>query len=155
MGKYIRLHPQKGLNPRMTFCPRCGKDGDELILLGLNDGVYSCEFCGQKHIGRPTGGKCQQCGRRQSWKRERTVEEHERIPGSLCGPCKNEAAEHARIVAEGGVYWACKDCHAQGVIKSSPFAERVRKALSIQAPRPCGVTFSKDQGCPKCGAEVT
>ena len=36
----IILHPEKGINPRLTVCTVCGEDAEELILVGIPDKVY-------------------------------------------------------------------------------------------------------------------
>lgn len=122
--KSIPLHPEKGLNPRLTYCPRCHADGQELILVGANDGVYECLACGQTVIGR--SDHCPACPSRWHARRLRTLEEGERLPGSLCATCEKETQEHAALVEAGGVYWKCADCTRSGVIRSSPFAQAVR-----------------------------
>jgi len=59
---------------------------------------------------------------------------------------------HKSEVEKGGVYFRCKDCGVNGVIKAGvPFAEDVRKHHNLPAPAPCGVEFTKDTGCPRCG----
>lgn len=152
MGGSIRLHPEKGVNPFLTYCPRCKGESPELILVGANDGVFACPECKINNIGRPDNGKCGGCGyQSNSWSRTRTLKEGERLPGGLCEACKKEEVDHKAVVADGGVYFKCTDCGCRGVIKKNGFADRVRERLKTPAPKPCGVEFSKDQGCPKCG----
>jgi len=35
----IRLHPEKGVNPRLGCCMRCGKDVNGLVLIGTREMV--------------------------------------------------------------------------------------------------------------------
>lgn len=139
----LRLHPDKGVNARLTFCPRCGGDGLDLLLIGANDMVTTCRVCGAVSYGER---KCLKCGERTAVD-TRQLEEHEKLPGSLCPACEAENA----IIAQGGVYWRCADCKASGIIKPSLFAEQVRAAHNLPAPAPCGVEFTRAEGCPVCG----
>ena len=146
----IRLHPEKGVNPRLSYCPRCGGDSNELFLIGANEWIYECSACSQKIIGYPRLGMCPECKNR-GVTRYRKLDEHEKLPGSLCSACVKEVAEHKAIVAEGGVYWRCLKCEKSGVIRGeSELAIAVRKAHGIEAPDPCGIEFSLEEPCPVC-----
>jgi len=141
----ITLHRERGVNPRLTFCPRCGKEANELVLLGAHEAIGEC--CGITVYG---GGRCPKCNR--FTERVGTIGEHDRLPASQpCDECGAELAEHAKVVAEGGVYFRCTDCNASGVIKATPFAAEVRKAHGIDAPAPCGVEFT-EENCPACAS---
>jgi len=148
------LHSKLGVNPKLTFCRRCGRETNELLLVGAHTGKYTCDNCGLLMLGgRPNiGHRCPRCGgNRTSFTKTGTIGERERLPASdLCDGCKMELESFKQIVDEGGVYWKCKDCHAEGVMKKSPYAGMVRLKLNIPIG-PCGVEFSKDCGCPKCG----
>lgn len=155
MSGSITLHPERGVNPRMTYCPRCGKDANELVLLGARERKVTCPGCGCVNFGAGTGGDCGNCGR-PLWNGEvGTIGEHERLPATEpCNECRKELDLHAAVVAEGGVYWKCRDCKKSGVIYgSSGLAQAVRKTMGIEPPAPCGVEFSKAEGCPACGKE--
>ena len=155
MSDSITLHPTLGVNPRLTFCQRCRGEANELLLLGNQDSVYTCEGCGQPHIGRPAKGRCVTCDS-YAVKKTRTLDEHERLPASSpCDSCLKEIEEHRAVVAAGGIYIRCADCRAEGVIKSSsPLAAEVREAHGTAAPEPCGIEFTKEAGCPTCGRET-
>ncbi len=147
----IKLHKTKGLNPKLTYCPRCGEDGDELILLGATDRIYKCTYCGMRSIGKRLS-KCPECGR-NSWHKVGTVGEYDKLPSShLCAKCEKELAEHKAIVDAGGIYWKCKDCRAEGVIKTGRYADSIREHLHISSG-PCGVEFDKDN-CPSCSVDT-
>jgi len=71
------------------------------------------------------------------------------LPGGLCDACK----EQIQIVKDGGVFFKCKDCGANGAIKKdAPLAKAVRKQMGIEAPEPCGVEFTK-KDCPVCSVQ--
>lgn len=147
----IRLHKDKGVNPYLTYCPRCGGDGPDLLLIGAHDRVYKCQGCGMTHFGgRPKGGLCQECGGSVAF--ERKLEDREKLPGNLCAACEKEIEEHKKVVEAGGIYFKCADCKIEGVIKQNEFTERVRKQIGIEVPKPCGVEFTKAD-CPKCSSD--
>ena len=56
------LDKEKGVNPVLTFCPRCGGDAPELILMG-NKGYYQdCPNCGTRtEIFRSGGAEKMAC----------------------------------------------------------------------------------------------
>jgi hypothetical protein len=90
----IRLHDRLGVNPRLTrvLCPCCGqeRDGQELLLLGANNRVFTCNSCGQKHIGLPKGRKCQSkdCHSVGNFEpRELTDSERIHLGVEICGEC--------------------------------------------------------------------
>lgn len=158
MEEGLLLHPEKGVNPRLTTCARCGGEGRGLILLGKFDYKDVCNSCKTIHYGganrdpRTNRRACNNCGS-EVFTRQ-SIDEHEKIPHGLCHFCEKEVALHKKLVEEGGVYWRCRDCKASGVIKDSPFTKLVRENLNIEAPQPCGIEFSKsgnDVNCPVCG----
>lgn len=156
----IYLHPKLGVNPKLTFCRRCGAEVNELVLIGSKTGKYKCGNCGLLMFGGPPGfsERCPSCkGHRNNFSRVGEIGEHERLPASsLCDACTKEVETFMQEVEAGGVYWKCRDCHANGVIKRSPFAYKVRTATGTPTG-PCGIEFSRDDGCPACGQmdEVT
>ena len=142
------LHKTKGVNPRLTFCPRCGGDGPDLILLGNRDSVITCPFCNTANYGAIRSDKCGSCGQPLSRGESRKIEEHERIPGSLCKTCKEEVENFKKEVEKGGIYWKCK-CGATGVIKGgSELAVQVREKSGIKEG-PVGVELDKCWVCEK------
>lgn len=144
----LLLHKEKGVNPHLTYCPRCGGESPEIVLLGAHDKIYKCTSCGMNHIGYPKGKKCQKCGSRVEF--DRNVEEGERLPGGLCKGCE----EQVEAVKAGGIFFKCKDCSAIGAIKAdAPIAQSVREQMGIQPPDPCGIEFDKDS-CPVCTGRV-
>lgn len=148
----IKLHPEKGVNPKLTYCPRCGGPGRELILVGADEGVYKCSSCEITVFGYGHG-TCPSCKKSHVLKRERMIGEHEKLPGGLCEKCEKEEAEHKAIVEAGGVYFRCVDCGVSGVIKATaPVAQVARAELKVPTPGLCGVEFTKND-CPKCGPE--
>ncbi len=150
MGGSIRLHPKLGLNPHMTVCPRCGKDGPEIVLLGAQNYIYTCPSCEARSIGYPNFGKCPKCSSIMT--RDRQIEEWERLPGSICDECRQKQAAAEAVVKDGGVYWRCVDCKSSGALRKCDYSERVRLAhgKGTRYEGPCGVELSK-RDCPVCG----
>lgn len=146
----IRLDPERGVNPCLTVCPRCGGESPELLLLGTSDWLHECAVCGITNVGPKGQLRCKVDGCGGRLKLIRRLEEYERLPATEpCDACKAEIDEHKAIVEAGGIYWRCADCKASGVIKSNEFAAEVRKAHGIDPPDPCGVEFTKEN-CPAC-----
>ncbi len=144
----MRLHPKKGLNPHLTVCPRCGKDGPELLLLGAVNKIYKCTPCNTYFIGKPDGGACPKCCVQVQF--DRDIHDNEHLPGDHCDECKEELEVFNKVVEEGGIFWKCDDCKQTGVIKAAnPLSKAVRKKMEIAAPKPCGVAFTKKE-CPAC-----
>jgi len=157
MSQGIQLHPTKGVNPRLTICPRCGKDGPELILMGIRDYYQTCPSCDTRSYGGFDRGTCPKCKAHVSGNKT-PIGEHERIPGSLCKECEDVIKLHRELVEAGGVYWKCNDCHGEGVIKgTSEFAQHIRATVEngkykdpVNGKYPAiGVAFDK-KSCPVC-----
>jgi hypothetical protein len=147
----IKLHPEKGVNPKLTYCGRCGGPGSELVLVGADEWVYTCSSCSTTVFGYGSG-TCPKCQETRTLNRVRKMEDNEKLPGGLCEACEKEVAEHKAVVEAGGVYFMCEDCGVEGVIKgTAPLAKMAREKLKVEAPKPLGVKFSKKDGCPKCG----
>jgi rubrerythrin len=150
---HITLHKELGVNPRLTYCPQCGGESNELLLLGNTNKVYRCEACNTPHIGRPKRGKCMNCGH-GSVPFERELDRMEKLPGSICDSCQEKNAAVAEEVAKGGIHWRCSDCGSAGAIKAGhPLAVRVREQMGIEPPDPCGIEFSKEEMCPVCSED--
>ena len=144
----IRLHPKLGLNARLTTCTRCGGKGQDILLLGDQNRIYECEDCGQHLIGAATDCPTHPHGRTRM---VRELGEHERIQAGLCRSCEEEVKEHREVVKAGGIFWECKDCRCQGVIRhTNSLAGLVRGHLNTPAPKPCGIYFTA-RDCPACG----
>jgi len=154
----IYLHPTKGVNPRLTICRNCGKDVG-VALLGSREGLYTCTSCGTHSIGgRPGKDRpghlgssiCPKCEASDSYVRERSIEDGEKLPIELCDECKKLEDDTAQMVREGGVYFKCAKCGSAGAIKGThELAIEVRKKLEVEAPKPCGIEFD-EKTCPVC-----
>jgi DNA-directed RNA polymerase subunit RPC12/RpoP len=144
----IPLHPEKGINAMLGWCPRCGRQNSEIVLAGRSF-VYTCRKCGHRQAGYKRH-PCQ-CGNNESYDFDsRPIEESDRIMGGLCDECAAEVKEHEAIVAAGGVYFKCK-CGMRGVVKAeSPIAAIVRENLNLPAPEPCGLEV---EACHVCKPE--
>lgn len=147
----MRIHPTQGVNPHLTFCfcSRCGKDVNELILIGNHDDLRKCASCGSGLIGMRRNDPCGKCGDTGPHELIRKIDEGERLPASqLCDDCKKEMVEHAEIVRQGGVYWKCEECNRSGVIRPGEFSNSVRSAHARHHgvptwDKPCGIGFRK------------
>lgn len=150
----ITLHPEKGVNPKMTYCPQCKGEGRSLILLGNQDKLYQCR-CGQNFIGRPDRD-CPGCG--AHWREVmflRNIEEHEKLPDTEpCEACQELNRQTAKMVAEGGVYFRCEKCGSEGAVRPDhPLSIKTREVAGVEPPLACGVKLDE---CPQCeGKEVT
>lgn len=143
----MQLHKTLGVNPRMTFCPRCGGNGPEIVLLGSRDNVITCKNCGTLNFGSSSYEKCGKCETPLYNGEVRKIRGSEKVPGGLCDACKTEIKEWEEIVRAGGVFFRC-DCGAEGVVKSdSEMAKAVREHSKIFAPKPVGLSIAK---CPNC-----
>lgn len=145
MSKGIILSQKHGVNPHLTYCPKCGGDSRELILTGAAS-MYECS-CGQKHIGRPEGGKCVKCSS-YDLTNKGEIPPETKLPGDLCEACEKEQAEFKAEIDRGGIPFRCKDCGATGVIKAEhELAKKVRAEHGL-----AGLEFTKED-CPRCRKE--
>lgn len=155
MSKSMQLHPTKGLNAHMTCCTRCGKDGDEIVLLGNQDSKYICGNCGLVHYGHTA--HCQKCGNasRAVLKKE-AIGEWEKLP-STCKECREENEKFWKVANEaaktGGIIYKCQKCGSEGVITgTADIAVAVRKKTEVLPPKLVGVELAE---CPRCEEEET
>ena len=115
----IPIHPKKGLDPHMCFCPRCGGENGELAIGHMFKAVI--ESTGQTVFYNR--------GKRKNVEKElkdkgltlglgKEAEEGDKIPGGLCKACKKELEEHRNIVCnEKGIYFKCRGCGTEGVLR--------------------------------------
>ena len=139
----IHLDPVHGVNAHLCYCPRCGGESNELMLIGNRKRIYKCKACNTALIGfrqNEPCGKCKDPGPHEFMK---SIEEGDKLPGhEPCDSCKKEMEQHQAIVQAGGVFWKCNECNRQGVIKAeSPISEIVRQKMGIKAPEPVGIEF--------------
>lgn len=149
MSGNIRLHKEKGLNPRMTFCPGCGSHTDEIMLVGERNFVETCLSCGASHYGGADDNSCKRCGNIGFDRRE--LQDSERVPGfELCRDCKEKREEIEKAIGEGAVFFMCGKCGNEGLVNGdSAFAIAVRK----EAKQPTGPIGVKVPVCPNCSGE--
>jgi len=147
----IPLHPQRGLDPHLTFCRVCGGDAEEITLGAMRKAQLPEGFW----VYANTGGTTKVCRDLiksgaivdrydLSWE---PVGEHEKIPATQpCNKCKEEQEE----IVKGGIYLKCLKCGLRGIIKAQhQLAIDVRKASGIKAPNPVGF---ESEGCGQPGA---
>lgn len=147
----ILLHPKLGVNPRLTFCPRCGGETNELLLVGKANKLCRCRHCKMTMLGPPWPAICPKCRNYPGWEKIRELDEWEKLPSSkVCDECQKEQEQFAQVVKEGGIYFRCK-CGVEGVVKAgAPLALAIREHANIQPPDPIGVEV---ETCPKCKPE--
>ena len=142
----IILDKKLGVNPVLTYCPRCGEATNELLLVGTA-AKYECTNCQRKFIGRPR--VCDNCGSSTFTNLGKIDGTHERLPATdICDNCKKEIKEFNEEIEKGGVAWKCEDCGNTGVIKhTAAFAKDFVKEHGKHA----GVLFNKEM-CPVCNS---
>jgi len=140
----ILLSKDKGVNPVMGICPRCGKENGEILLVGRSH-KYICSNCGGTIVGKQPK-ECPHCGASWDFFDKGEFEgSREKLPSSLCKECQSIIDTCKKEMELGGVPWKCEDCHSEGVIKhDSEFAINFRK----ENPE-VGVLFNK-KNCPVC-----
>jgi len=114
MSRGIPLHKERGLDPHLTFCRRCGGDANELTVGELRKAEYAPGQWTYANRGQTTeqGKVMEKQGvidnrYNLSWEE---VPEHERVPAmEFCDSCKKEVKEHKALVADGGVYVKCTE----------------------------------------------
>jgi hypothetical protein len=116
MSNSIPLHPTKGVNPALCFCPICGGDTNELALLGAYK-IYTCR-CGVVHYGRPKQPRDCRCGDFQATE-SRELRDGEKVPGGSCDKCR-DILKTTNIVI-------CPTCHRMFTGQ----AHRVLRAFEI------------------------
>ena len=156
MSISLRKDTDNPLGCQLTFCPRCGGEGRDLILTGTRRTVIKCPNCGCQNFGSRESEKCGRCQSPLRGGESRKMEEHEKLPGGLCESCEKEVLEHKKVVAEGGLHFNCKQCNMTGVIKAqSPSCMEVRKKLNLDKKidgeyPPAGIEF---EACIQHGGE--
>lgn len=138
MSGQIPINPKKGLDPRLTFCGRCGCDTNELIV-GDNRLMENSE--GQKAIA--PRGQTRSVAKKLGWGHYTVTEVPEgRLPATEpCDSCNAELIEWNEIAKAGGVYFQCDECKCSGMIKPSEYATVLREYTGTGPDDPCGVTF--------------
>jgi hypothetical protein len=147
MNGSIPVHPERGLDPHLSFCPRCGGETNAIAIghikkAELPNGqlVYAQKGKQSNIMKQLREQNMIGWNERLDW---RDLGENERIPDSeVCEKCKTEIEEWADLVKAGGAYMKCSACGCNGVIKpGTELAEAVRKSTGIEPPDPVGVEF--------------
>ena len=156
------LHPELGLNPRLTICPICGGDGDEIALLGNANCKYVCNKCGATVYGTMSrrsayetlgskNNRCK-CGEYNSLEKQELLPT-EKIIGGPCKKCRELQEKIDQMIKEGGVYFKCKKCHSRGAIKANnPICQEVRRksleqGLIKNINDPVGLAVEECENC--------
>ena len=150
----IPLSKKHGVNPSIEVCSNCGKETGTLALVGRCN-EYKCEDCGNLIYGRSIKETtCPKCNGCRIILIARDVAVPMQLTGGLCDDCARMEKECADEVARGGILWKCEDCGSHGAIRAeADVAKAVRDKMGILPPRPCGITFTKEQ-CPVCSLKT-
>jgi len=149
MNGSIPIDPEKGLDPHLMFCARCGGESNALTIgamrkAQLDDGRWTYAMRGK---GRLAAKDLEDAGVITNRHNLKWIEldERERVPDpEPCSKCKEELEEWAKLVAEGGVYCQCAQCSMKGVIRpDTVLANAVRAATNIEAPNAVGMEFEQ------------
>ncbi len=138
--KELTLHPEHGVNPRLTHCPRCGGKSNGLVMLGIRSYVDQCSSCGMRHYGGADKKRCQSCGSRSLSRRE--LDLHETVPGPLCAACEESDKDIEKVIAAGGILVRCKVCGMQGALlydNHKELCDEVRQKSGVPFGKPCGL----------------
>ena len=147
MNGSIPIDPDKGLDPHLMFCARCGGESNALTIGAMRkaeveDGKFVYAMRGKTTL---TGKDLEKAGAiaNRHDLRWGKLDDYERVPDpEPCAKCHTELKEWAELVAEGGVYCQCSQCTMKGVIKpGTELAEAVRGHTKIAAPKPVGMEF--------------
>lgn len=147
----IKISKKKGLNPVILQCPRCGKPGQELLLLGSAK-VYECRTCEQQIVGkRPK--ECPQC----HGKSFAALGEYDSLTNkklnsqNICEECKKELETWEKEIKSGGLRIICEECKMEGILKAGhPIIEKFKK--SGHNPLKEGLAISA-KICPICNPD--
>jgi len=155
----ITLHRELGVNPRLTICPRCGGDGQELVLMGARNYKEVCRECGMVHYGgaerttRNGTGRC--CAKCKSYNLDRVeMTDGEKVIGDFCDKCKAEMQQFDEIFKAGGVAFKCTGCGTHGMIEGgTDTARKVREAHGTEFTtgpyKKCGLEIPSCPNCPE------
>ncbi len=153
----IPLDPDKGLDPHMMFCSRCGGESNALTIGALRkaklaDGRWIFSQADQRN--KTAKNLIDQGIIRTRYDLDWIkLDEDERVPDPTpCDDCQQELKQWADLVAQGGVYFRCKTCSATGVIKpGTDLAVAVREKAKIAAPEAMAMEF---QNCDQHAAAL-
>ena len=139
----IPLHKERGLDPHLTRCPRCGGPSNDLTVGAIT--VAHVPGDPDSHITMWSTGQGEKVRRELHAKgidyMIRPARDGEVLPGGPCDACQKEMDAHAAIVRSGGIYFKCDECGRRGVVKPSPFATAVREKADVKTPDPVGLAF--------------
>jgi hypothetical protein len=153
----IPMHPERGLDPRETYCPQCGRPTPEIAightlkakLPGSNVLVYyPIDKIDKAYAALVDAGLVQL---------QEPLEWEELYEGEMirarnpCPKCQIEAYQMQLVVDKGGIYWKCEQCNAHGVIAKCEFTEKFRASN----PGSTGIAYKcankeGNVGCPQC-----
>ena len=152
----ITLHPKLGVNPRLTYCRRCGGETNELLLVGRANYKEQCPKCQCWHFGglNRRGGKsrCGSCDHEFYGSVKRVeLESHERLPSpELCDKCKEFLAQAELHAKDGAILGKCIKCYSEFVISGgAEIAKKVREQLGVAPPKLCGIELETCVNCEK------
>ena len=122
----IMLHKEKGVNPKICHCTRCGKSYC-LIMCGAGDYSAECKACGKVTIGVNKGTRvCPQC--KKAGELIIKILPDKDITIGLCDECTKRVEEIDAAMDDDGIAFKCLKCGTEGVIlKESKLNAKWRK----------------------------
>lgn len=150
----IPLDEEKGLNPIITICPICYEQTEEIALAGNSD-IYECNNCHEKIISYP-GKKIEcKCGNIKTilspdnfkLLRKFDTEKDEVYSQQPCDKCKKILEEQEEQIKNGGIYFRCKNCGSNGVIKAGETTSNIRKQLNRKEFEIFGIEYNTCYNC--------
>lgn len=155
----LTLDKDGNINPTLTYCPSCGGDTNELLLLGSKNFVYTSDTTGRMYVGMTQTEIFKQDRDAQGPFTKRVLKQGERLPStSLCDTCETaHKAVHDLVVQEGGIHWRCKQCKSEGGLRGDhALSIRVREQQGDEYTMPDADTGEWKQvgvemdECPVC-----
>jgi hypothetical protein len=137
----IPINPEKGIDPRPTYCRRCKCDTNELI---VGDNRLMRHKTLEQTAITPRG-TTSQTAKKLGWlPGEYSVEPvpEGKLPATeYCDSCKDELVEWYKLAKAGGVLFTCTVCNRNGVILAGDYADTIREEIGATPGEPCGVEF--------------
>lgn len=147
----IPLDKEKGLDPHLTHCPRCGGPGSGLTIGAIRKAKLPNGQYAYGNVGKLTqaGKSLMDQGAIRSkydlhWEK---LEDNETVPDTEpCAKCQEDMQMQSDEIARGGVFFKCKECGTQGIVvysdSTKAMCDEIRKQVGVEFGQPCGVELN-------------